>query len=432
MSPDDSEHPRPSLLANTALAWLMFTGRAAASLITTVLVARSLGPAGRGEVSYVVNLSGLLALLATSGTAAAMLRAVRLGHTSSRELHRLALEAGAVFGTLPVAGLLIAAAVDGTRRTELTLVAIALVPLIVQANAAQAAALDDRLRAVTWTSLLAVSVYAVATAVQAATGTATVTSNLVLWIASTAVGAILLVWALRHRFTPRRRGTLGWLVRRSAAAATASSAVLALWRADVVIVRAERGLVELGQYAVAVGCAEVLSTLAMGVAGGLLPSMAADDDATEIVCRATRLMLVGLAVLGTCMVLIAPWAVPTLFGAQYAESSRALAVLVPGVVCLVLHVPLFNFLAGHGRTPQLTALTLAVLAVNVGANLLVLQHVGYIAAAAVSTATYGGLFAGCVALFTRVTGTSVRALVVVERRDVSDARAAVRTALIDR
>jgi O-antigen/teichoic acid export membrane protein len=361
-----------------------------------------------------------------------MLRAVRVEHTSSRELHRLALEAGAVFGALPVAGLLIAAAVDGTRRTELVLVAVALVPLIVQANAAQAAALDDRLRAVTWTSLLAVGAYAVATAAQAATGTATVTSNLVLWIASSAAGSILLVWALRHRFTARRRGTLGWLVRRSAAAAIASSAVLALWRADVVIVRAERGLVELGQYAVAVGCAEVLSTVAMGIAAGLLPSLAAEDDATEIVCRATRLMLLGLSVLGTCMVLVAPWLVPALFGNQYAESSRALAVLVPGVVCLVLHVPLFNFLTGHGHTRQLTALTLVALAVNVGANVVVLQHVGYIAAAAVSTATYGGLFAGCVGLFTRVTGTSVRALVVVERRDVSDARAAVRTALIDR
>ena len=71
----------------------------------------------------------------------------------------------------------------------------------------------------------------------------------------------------------------------------AAIAVLAIWRADIVIVEYRRGFEELGLYSVAVGCAEIVVALSVGVRAAVLPHQAAADPTRtgEVLCAVTRL-----------------------------------------------------------------------------------------------------------------------------------------------
>lgn len=417
----------PSLAVNAALMWSMFTGRAAASLVTTVMVARALGPRGRGEVTYIVSLSGLLALIATAGMAAMMLRALQLRHSHARDLYSDALDIGAAWCVLLVGGLGVTAIVVPDRRPELVVTALAVVAQVGQLSLANAATLDNRVWAVTWTSLVGVGGYALGTVAQVALGTTSVLSNLSLWISTTTISAVLLAWSCQPRFSRRRPHAFGWFWPRTLRATVASAAVLAVWRADVLLVRIMRGFGELGQYSVAVGAAEILAVLGTGLTSALLPNLAHDaSDAIDQVCRVTRLTLAALLCASVVLALVAPVAIPVVFGGGYRHSIAAFVLLLPGVACFVAHAPLFHWVTSHGGTPVLTRIALGAVGFNIVSDLAALRWFGFTAAAVVSTITYAGLLVGCLAVFCTTAGVPASRVLVPERRDVLDVARAAR------
>ncbi len=156
----------PSLVTNAALMWTMFVGRAAASLVTTVLVARALGPEGRGAVTSVVSLSGLLALIATAGMGVSMLRGLRLLHSHPRDLYSDALVVGLAWSALIGTALAAWAWLQPDQREMLLLTGVAVIPQVAQLSLANAATLDNRVWPVTWTTLVGVGGYASGTVVQ--------------------------------------------------------------------------------------------------------------------------------------------------------------------------------------------------------------------------------------------------------------------------
>ncbi len=425
-SPAPESAGEPSLVANAAIAWSLFAGRAVLSLVITVLVARELGPAGRGEVTYVVNLGGLLALVATAGTGVSMIALVVARRCRPEELYSAAIRVGLMFGGVIVVVTALAAVASAQHRQQLLAVGIGALPLVLQSNLHQAAGLDNRLGAVTWTSLLGVSAYALGTVVTVVTHTATVRNNIALWTGSWVLTIVLLLVAVRDRITPTDRAVVADLWRRSLRTSAAAAAVLAIWRIDVVLVQLRRGYTELGLYSVAVGVAEILVTMAIGLRSAVLPHQSLDDRRLiDVICRATRLTLVGLVIMAVVMGATAPWTLPLVFGQAYAHTAPALMLLLPGVVCFVLHYPLFDFISGRGGTRPLTVLALAALALNIVVNLIALGHFDYTAAALTSSATYAVLFAGCVMLFVRQTGRTMSDVLVARADDLRAARTAI-------
>jgi O-antigen/teichoic acid export membrane protein len=410
----------PSLVGNAALSWAMHAGRAVLSLVTVVFVSRQLGADGRGQVAYVINLSGLLALISTAGTSAAMIRSINLRHSHPRDLYSDGLDNGALCSIVILGACAIVAGRSPDQQIIVWLAGGGAVMLIAHMNLSNAAGLDNRIWRVTWTSLLGVAIYAIGTVVTSSLGTTTVLNNLVLWFAGTVASAVALAAASHDRFARRRPGAIRWFAARSLRSVFASGAVLAIWKIDVVMVRKQRGLTELGLYSVAVGSAEIVLTVAIGVTTALLPSLGSGDDAAGITCRATRVTLAGLVVVCTAVAASASFAVRLVFGSEFAASSTALLCLLPGVVCFVLHFPLFNYVTSRGGTPALSAVAAAGLVVNVVGNGVLLRHFDYRAASIMSSLSYALLFGGCLVLFTRVSGHGVRDLLVPQRRDLDD------------
>jgi O-antigen/teichoic acid export membrane protein len=420
----------PSLAANALFAWLTFAGRAGFAFVATALVARALGPSGRGEVSYVVNLVGLVVLVASAGTAAGLMHLRSLEHWTIVRMQTAGLATAVAFGAVVALVCVVAAFLGGGWSLTAVLMALLGGPLIALANSTHVVSLGDRLGVVAWTTLAGVSLYALGTGITFALGVMTVTNNIVLWAVCSVLPLGLMIWpgrvvtldtqGIAGRAHDARR-LIGLTLRTNVAAI----AVLVIWRADVLIVQWRRGFEELGLYSVAVGTAEIVVALAVGIRSAVLPHQGSSDDerTVEVICSVTRVAAAGVAILALLVAASGPWGMGALFGAEYRQAYPALVFLLPGVVMLVLHYPIFDFLIGRGDIRSLTVMGLLGVSFNVVSNIIVLEHFSYAAASVTSSLSYAFVLAWCVITFCRRTGRSPAELLVLKRADLRSLRA---------
>lgn len=435
-----SPSPPPSTVRNALVAATMFVGRAVFAFGAAAIVAQSLGADGRGRVVFISNLAGLLALAASSGTATGINRLHAASRASSTVLTRAAVVVGVIAGVIVCAVLLAVRpllADDSIDVTETPLVgwallAVALVALIVFSNLSQVAALENRLGAVTVTALVGASWYVAWTVVTALNDSITVLNNLVGWAMSSILPTVLLTVTMLRRpaseptrplRAPRHPVALATLVRELVAvslrANIAGLAIPAIWRIDVLLVESRRGFAELGLYSVAVAVAEVVVVLAMALRSAMLPHHGGEDDnLVEVIMRTTRVALVVTTGLAAGLAVVGPLLLGPLFGSGYAQTYPALVLLLPGTVFLVLHYPLFDYVAARGNLGSLTLLGVVSLLFNIVVNYWALGRWSYVAAAVVSSLTYALVFFGCVRLFLLRSGRSVRDTLVIRRSDL--------------
>ena len=192
-----------------------------------------------------------------------------------------------------------------------------------------------------------------------------------------------------------------------------------IWRIDVLLVESRRGFAELGLYSVAVAVAEVVVVLAMALRSAMLPHHGGEDDnLVEVIMRTTRVALVVTTGLAVGLAAVGPLLLGPLFGSGYAQTYPALVLLLPGTVFLVLHYPLFDYVAARGNLGSLTLLGVVSLLFNIVVNYWALGRWSYVAAAVVSSLTYALVFFGCVRLFLLRSGRSVRDTLVIRRSDL--------------
>lgn len=441
----------PSTVRNTLVAAAMFVGRAVFAFGAAAIVAQALGADGRGRVVFVSNLAGLLALAASSGTATGINRLHAASRAPIAALTRAAVVVGVLAGLLVCGGLVGVAVLVSQESTDVPgmpahgwlLLGVAMVALIVFSNLSQVAALENRLGAVTVTALLGAAWYVAWTVVTAAAGSISVLNNLVGWAISSILPTILLAATmLRHHADAEaaEAGTAGAapasggglvaeLAVISLRANVAGLAILAIWRIDVLLVEHRRGFSELGLYSVAVALAEVVVVMAMALRSAMLPHHGGDDhNLVEVIMRTTRVALVATTALAAALAAVSPILLGVMFGAEYTQTYPALLLLLPGTVFLVLHYPLFDYVAARGSLSALTALGVVSVVFNIAANYWALGQWSYVASAVVSSLTYALVFFGCVWLFLDRTGRSTREVLALRRADVEAASALVRRA----
>ncbi len=146
---------------------------------------------------------------------------------------------------------------------------------------------------------------------------------------------------------------------------------------------------ELGLYSIAVGLAELLFFLPDSVVTVFFPHVAgstraeADDQAgvvTRVTIAATGLMAVPLAIAAVI-------AVNVLLPA-YIGSLPALFVLLPGVVMLSASKTLSAYINGIGRGGIVSVTALTALVANIAANLVLIPALGIVGAATASLFSY--------------------------------------------
>lgn len=418
-----------SLIGNVNIVMLTYAADGALALATGALVARALGPDGRGAYGLFVVSAAFGQLLLGLGVGNAAIYYLNKGQLGVREalsaMHVITLAAAAVTAIvvaalMPVSFTLDAAGWDATISLRGIVsggispwLLIAAVPLLLYMNLlrlllqAQNRFIDLGVATVgQQAALLALVAVAFAAGdpsparivvyLMIASGAAAVYALLRIGVANIDPARIV-----RPRIETLRR-LAGFGVQ-----GEAGNVLQALnYRLDQYILRGFESLAAVGIYAVAASMTESVFILANAVALVLMPRLtsAGADDAARMAPVAARNTMLIAAGGSLALAVIAPLLLPAVFGDAFDGSVRPLWWLLPGAVALTGSKVLTSYIFSQGRPLVNTMITLAALMVTLAADIALIPAFGASGAAAASSLAYTVHFCAALYAYRRISG----------------------------
>ncbi len=379
--------------------------------LTTVLIARRLGPTGQGVFAVSFNLTLILTQLGSSGLSVAtptlVARDSRL--TGAIITNSLLLALGG--GLLLVAGSLLLkaltpGALPGLTWTELG-ITLAALPAALAAMFMQAVlqgqgrmvafgAIDVAQATITLAGLL-VAIAAFDAGIVGVLLVIAVTRYLLLPIA--------LVMLRREAFPPARpeRALLRRMLTFGARIYAVGLVTFLLIRLDLLLVNGILGQRQAGLYSLAGYVSEALTIIPSVVAVNMVARLARrhEPDIAALVFRVTFLLYGGLCLLSLPVVAVG---LPLFYGSAYQGSVELYFWLAPGIFFLGLLSVVGVHFSVRGYPPILITAWIAGLVLDIALNVVLLRRLGLFIAPLSSTVAYGLVLAAHLRRFTRETG----------------------------
>ncbi len=366
----------------------------------TALIARALGPTGRGLYAYPVALLGIMVALGHIGLEFAQIYLAGQG----RELRRMWVNAtviSVVTGAICCAALggavLITPRVAGGLPLSWLAIPAGLVPVtLMSLYWAGLLQIDGKLVATGWASWFGAALQAAAVGAMYGLHELTPFRVLLLLVLMSVTTWLLLLMACRRAglVTMRvDRALLRQSVAVSMKAYGAQTTFYLILRADQVMVRWYAGYHQLGLYAVAATVAEMLWLLTDPLAAALIPhQLRASTGESQRLSFAMMRRSLGISLTAAVGAwVLAPLAVRIVYGSGFSGAVPALRLLLPGVVALAAARPLRAMLLKEGRAVALSLLGFGMLGVNLALNVALLPRIGIVGASIASSICYGAL-----------------------------------------
>lgn len=369
-------------------------GTLALSTAAVVVVARALGPSGRGIVAVAYSLTLVLVQLGSLGIVAAnpyftAREPARLGPIVANSLW-LAAGLGALLASVGGAvKLWFPGALAGVGWAELA-VALAGVPAGLAAQFLQGVLLGrGRMVAFNAVELAQATLVLAALGVGFWTASIGVLGALVILVAgplgaTAAYVALLAPGAARARADLRLARTMLAYGFRVYLATVLGFLVM---RADLLLVNSYLGAAQAGIYSVTAALAEGMVLLPMVVGLNLLPRVAREGG-HEMSAAVFRVVAPLYALLCLATVPLAAPAVALLFGPEFEGAVALYYWLVPGVFALGMVTILSHHFAGRGFPIQAALVWLVGLVLNLGLNVAFLAEGGTYVASLASSISY--------------------------------------------
>lgn len=408
-----------------------------ALFLTSVVLARQLGPDGRGLLAAILVYPGLLISLFEGGIRQSA--TFHLGKTTHPEgliVSSVALF-WLIFSALSLPACL--ALLDWVSASSFPPAMIALaagsIPLSLAAAYSRGIFLGKQRIVAFNRSLWIEPLLALAlTLALAATIGLTPTGALAAMVAAS---ALTLVWVLvaLARMVPIRfaldLGLLRQMLRLGAVYALALFLINLNYRVDIIMLDRLSDTAALGQYSVGVKLSELLWQLPIALGPVLFSHGANARDAARFSLRVFRILRLSLLVtlLGAAGFYATAWlAVPLLYGAAFAPSVAVIHLLLPGIIAATVFKILHADLAGRGR-PHLSLGPMVLgLALNVLLNLVLIPRRGAEGAALASSLSYAAISLLTLVLYTHVLKIPLREILLFRRGDFAGLQALLRRA----
>jgi O-antigen/teichoic acid export membrane protein len=222
------------------------------------------------------------------------------------------------------------------------------------------------------------------------------------------VGGALAAWALCQyaaatvvvaeglrtgRGQPRAslRHNVDRIVRYGSQAGLNSLLGLLAYRIDSLVLLTLLGTATLGVYSVAVTMCEQLLWISRPVTLSVVRDIGSHDLAASgaVASRVMRLCSTAVGLAALVMFVVGPMLIELLYGAQFGEATVALRILLPGIVAFSTAGTFASFFMFQlGRPLIVTAINLVMIAVQMGACFVLIPRLGAEGAALASSATY--------------------------------------------
>lgn len=414
--PSDSPAASGGFLFNVNLVFIATVAASGLGFVTAVLLARALGPEGRGVTALYQAAVSLGFAFLSLGIATAVVYYVGRREISGRQ----AMEAGLSITLLATAftaiGVAIAAVTFGEELADedvpywLTLVAI---PALVQFRAAEATLrAQGRFGAMNLLEVsLPLSIVGCLGAVELVDGL-TIHRAVMAWslafLPPVVIGYALLGPSQWPRGLAGR--ALLWQAARFGVQGQLSNLIQLLnYRLDSYLVLLLVNASGVGLYAVGVALSEGMWLIANSVSVVLLVNLTAGDDEnaarmTPIVCRNTLLVTAAGSIVAAAL---APFVVPLIFGDAFDDAVLPFLWLLPGTVALAGTKILAAYVFSRGRPLINAQIAFVTLVVTVTADLLLIPPFEVAGAAAASSFAYCCSLALSAVAYRRLSGGSI-------------------------
>jgi O-antigen/teichoic acid export membrane protein len=388
--------PQPQPSALHGVIWLASVSYATLFLgfLTGPILARALGPSGRGAVASVLVYSGLVATVLGLGVSTAVIHALRNGRQSEREIvGALVRFASALMPFSLIAAVLVASFVLPPlgRAEPLGFAFVAFAPLAVL-GLCLISVLLARGELEKIAQIRAVSGVLTALAVIGlALGGALSTTSFLLLLLISGVGVLGFTVAL-VRVPPSRRGSLAPLLRFGMRAYPGSLANVANFQLDQALIAPFLGTTQLGYYAISVTLSSLPLSLS-GAIGSRIYGAVGVDPAGNIdlqrTARVLRLSVAAAAIVAAGLAAAAPIGLPLLYGSAFEASIVPLLLLLPGMVAASAGSVAEAALVLLGRPGTNSRAEAVALLTTVVGLLAFLGPLGIVGAALTTSAAYG-------------------------------------------
>lgn len=309
------------------------------ALVASVIIARTLGPSGRGEFATLMAVFALTLVVTELGQSAGVTyfaaRAPATVHTVISHGQRLMLGPAVIAVAV---SLVVLAVAPASERDSLTAYVIVMTASVVNAAGAPYLYAMQALSLSTWNRLrlLQPVFYTSLVSVLALGGRVTIPLLALCLVGSTSA-ALACAWrALVKTGNPfnrtERDAGLRLKMRRYGLVTMASSVPqTASQQLDKVLLLPVMSLEEIGHYAVAMSVAALASPVAVAVASVWFPRIAAaDPDVGRVLGRRVLLIGAGVMMPATLAVsLVGFYAIPLVFGPEFYRASEMLWLLAP-------------------------------------------------------------------------------------------------------
>jgi O-antigen/teichoic acid export membrane protein len=389
----------PSIFASrVAGVFATKVGTFGLSLIATFLLARFLGPSGRGAYTLILLIPTTLLILGQLGIPSALIYYAGRGRDLN-ELRSAAvlllpiLSLATIIPTLLLADTIQRSILIGAPAGGLELVLLG-VPFLFLATLGGTILLGRQaIRTVnllalgqTATSLvlLFILVGPLGLGVQGA-----ITTYVVIVIATGVATLIAVLRLAPMRFVISRR-MLSDLLNYGIRIYPGSLASFFSYRIDVFLISLLlASSASVGLYGLAVSLAELVFYVPDSIATAFFPRIAnaEREEADLLAPQVTRVATLATMLAAAALIPVAFIGVHLLLPA-FVDSLPALIVIVPGIIALSISKVLSGYVSGLGRALPVGAIAVATLVVNVIANLILIPAWGIVGAAAASLVSY--------------------------------------------
>jgi len=422
-----TDEPKPRSASRDAVRKLVFNGAAAVvGIATGIIVAKTLGPAGKGYFSGLALLqSGASSVI--SGFGASITYFLSRHKRSAADLLGPLAVVFAVIAVLQPVLLLLWGWRFGFTPTIIVFAASSPATVVVAWQQGIYLGLD-RVTSLN-SQVFGFAVFLLIAVSAALTLHLGLYGALWAW-AVTTYGAAAVIML---RIASLLRGKSAWDFREALRAVTkyASSAtaggVLGFlnYRIDSLVLIAFLGASGFGIYSVAVSAGEVLFSIPRAVATATTFRVGASDfeESALTTARSIRTCTAIVVAAALPLYVLAPWLIQLFYGPQFAEASSALRILLPGVVLFVsvgLFSPFFSF--QMGRPIVVVYMSLCMIALQTGLGIWLVPKLHLDGAAIASTATYIASAVVVTIYFCRLTKLSWIDVWIVGKNDLKTLR----------
>lgn len=380
----------PSARADVARTFVNRLAVVVMSAAISVLLARALGPDGRGQYAVAIAFATTCMAIGHLSLEQAIVGAW-VDPQRRTAIAGAALQVGIVVAPLTVilSTLAVPIVVDSADIPLARLATLAIIPMMLVVYLNALAVADGDIQLVNRSRLGAALLQLALTVLVVVTSIVSVRSVVWVWITISAAHLLSLWKGHRWRSVPH------WPQSRTLVAVglryhTGIVATYLLRRVDILILNRYEEAFAVGLYALAVTIAELLYLMTDSIAQVTQPSQLATSStyATRRTAQLVRITVIVGAATGTCAMFVAWLVVPTVYGSEFKGAVPAVVILAPGVVALATVKPISVLLLRHERPWILTGVNVGVLVLNVGGNIVLIPSLGLVGAAIASTLAY--------------------------------------------